>query len=226
MHLLLAEDEESLARGLRHLLEKSKYSVDIVFNGLDAWDYFRAGHYDAVILDIMMPGKNGIEVLKTIRQSGSSVPIMMLTAKAEIEDRVAGLESGADDYLPKPFATAEFLARVKALTRRSGSLICEDALHFGSVSLDRNTYELSAKTEKVRLNNKEFQLMELFFRHPHFVFSTEYLMDNIWGPDSEAYSDVVWTYIGFLRKKLKQIRADIQIRTVRGAGYSLEEAAC
>ena len=223
MRLLLAEDEESLAKGLKHLLEKNKYSVDIVFNGKDALDYFGISDYDAVILDIMMPGKNGIEVLKEIRNSGSAVPIMMLTAKAEIEDRVEGLESGADDYLPKPFATAEFLARVKALTRRSTGNFCSEKLTFGSVFLNRNTYELSCGGSTLKLNNKEYQLLELFFRQPHYVFSTEHLMDSIWGPDSETYSDVVWTYIGFVRKKLKQLEADIQIKTVRGAGYSLEE---
>ena len=226
MRILLAEDEESLARGLKHLLEKSKFSADIVFNGTDALDYFYTGSYDAVILDIMMPGKNGIEVLRDIRRSGSSVPIMMLTAKSEIEDRVAGLESGADDYLPKPFATAEFLARVKALTRRSGSDFHSEVLCFGSVSLDRNSYELSCGGRAERLNNKEYQLLELFFRHPHHVFSTEYLMAAIWGPDSDANSDVVWTYIGFIRKKLRQLDADIQIKTVRGAGYMLEELPC
>ena len=225
MRILLAEDEESLARGLKHLLEKSKFSTDIVFNGNDALDYFKAGDYDAVILDIMMPGKNGIDVLREIRRSGASVPVMMLTAKAEIEDRVLGLECGADDYLPKPFATAEFLARVKALTRRSGTFCC-DTLSFASVTLNRSTYELSCRGNTVRLNNKEFQLMELFFRHPHYVFSTDRLMSNIWGPDSDSYSDVVWTYIGFLRKKLKELDADIQIKTVRGAGYSLEEISC
>ena len=223
MHVLIAEDEESLARGLKHLLEKQKYSVDIVFNGADAWEYFRAGEYDAIVLDIMMPKKDGLQVLREIRESGSSVPIMLLTAKAEIEDRVKGLEYGADDYLPKPFATPEFVARVKALTRRSGSAFCGDVLRFGSVELNRSTYELSCRGEALKLNNKEFQMLELFFRHPHFVFSTEYLMSSIWGPDSEAYSDVVWTYIGYVRRKLKDIGADIEIRTVRGAGYSLED---
>ena len=225
MRILLAEDEISLAKGLKHLLEKAKYSVDIVFTGTDALDYFALFSYDAVILDIMMPGKNGLEVLREIRASGSSVPIMFLTAKAEVEDRVTGLEYGADDYLPKPFATAEFLARVKALTRRRG-VLSDDTLRFGSVVLNRSTYELTHAGTSVRLNNKEYQLLELFFLHPRFVFSTEHLMDSIWGPDSDAYSDVVWTYIGFIRKKLKQIQADIQIKTVRGAGYSLEELTC
>ena len=223
MRILIAEDEELLAKGLKHLLEKSKYSVDIVYNGLDAWEYFKVEKYDSIILDIMMPKMNGIEVLKKIRKAGSTVPIMMLSAKSEIEDRVEGLEGGADDYLPKPFATAEFLARVKALTRRSNSDFINNIMHFGSVTLNRNTYELSCNDTIVCLNNKEYQLLELFFRHPHFVFSTENLMDNVWGPDSEAYIDVVWAYISFIRKKLKEINADIQIKTIRGAGYSLEE---
>lgn len=225
MRVLIAEDEVELARGLKFLLEKSKFSVDVVGNGADALDYFHGSEYDAVVLDIMMPKMNGLEVLSRIRREGSAVPVMMLTAKAEIEDRVAGLEAGADDYLSKPFAGREFVARVKALVRRntgySGSI-----LSFGRVQLDCNCYELSCGKDKVRLNNKEFQLTELFFRHPHRVFSTDHLMDKVWGQDSEADMDVVWTYIGFVRRKLKGLNADIEIRTVRGAGYSLEEIKC
>ena len=178
-----------------------------------------------VVLDIMMPKKDGLEVLDCIRKGGSNVPVMMLTAKAEIEDRVAGLEAGADDYLPKPFASREFIARVKALSRRSGRY--EDLLlTFGDLRLDCNRYELTCGGETVRLNNKEFQLAELFLRHPHFVFSANHLMDRIWGQDSNADINVVWTYIGFVRRKLKTIGSHVEIRTVRGAGYSLEEVRC
>ena len=173
----------------------------------------------------MMPKMNGLEVLRSIRRTGANVPILMLTAKAEIEDRVAGLEAGADDYLPKPFASREFIARVKALSRRNTGY-AEQLLSFGDVKLDCNRYELICGKEKIRLNNKEFQLMELFMRHPHFVFSANHLMDRIWGQDSESDISVVWTYIGFIRKRLKQVNGGIEIRTVRGAGYSLEEAAC
>lgn len=225
MRILIAEDEVELAKGLKYLLEKNKFSVDIVHNGRDALDYFHVTPYDAVVLDIMMPKMNGLEVLETIRREKSGVPVMMLTAKAEVEDRVAGLEAGADDYLPKPFATREFIARVKALVRRNGSYT-DNILTFGNVQLDCNRYELSAGKEMVRLNNKEYQMMELFFRNPHLVFSSERIMDKVWGQDSEAGMDVVWTYVGFLRRKLKQLGADVEIKTVRGAGYLLEEIQC
>lgn len=225
MRILVAEDEVELARGLKFLLEKHKFSVDIVHNGEDALDYFHTAEYDTVVLDIMMPRLNGLEVLRSIRGEGSGVPVMMLTAKAEIEDRVEGLEAGADDYLPKPFSTREFIARVRALVRRNENYV-NPVLSFGNVRLDCSRYEMSRDTVSVRLNNKEYQLMELFFRHPHLVFSTERIMDRIWGQDSETGVDAVWTYIGFLRRKLKQLGGNIEIRTVRGAGYSLEEQKC
>lgn len=225
MRILIAEDEIELAKGLKFLLEKNKFSVDIVHNGVDALDYFHGVEYDAIVLDIMMPKMNGLEVLANIRKEKSAVPIMMLTAKAEVEDRVAGLDAGADDYLPKPFASKEFIARVKALVRRNSGYT-DNVLNFGNVRLDCNRYELSSGLEVVRLNNKEFQLTELFLRNPHHVFSTDYLMDKVWGQDSAADMDVVWTYIGFVRKKLKTLSADIEIKTVRGVGYSLEEIKC
>ncbi len=225
MRILIAEDEQELARGLKFLLEKNKFTVDTAFDGAQALDHFESMEYDVIVLDIMMPGVNGLEVLKRIRKTGSNVPIMMLTAKAEIEDRVEGLEAGADDYLPKPFASREFVARVKALSRRNMGYT-DSLLSFGGVELDCNRYELACGGETVRLNNKEFQLMELFMRHPHFVFSANHLMDRVWGQDSDADINVVWTYIGFIRKKLKQIGGDIEVKTVRGAGYSLEESRC
>lgn len=225
MRILIAEDEVSLAKGLKFLLEKNKFSVDIAHNGADALELFGCASYDAVLLDIMMPKISGLEVLAEIRKTGSSVPIMMLTAKSDVEDRVKGLNGGADDYLPKPFATSEFVARVRALTRRSMGYT-ECVLSFGNVRLDCNRYELSCGEASIRLNNKEFQLAEMFLRHPRFVFSAERLMDRIWGMDSLSDIDVVWTHIGFIRKKLKTIGADIEIRTIRGAGYSLEEIKC
>lgn len=225
MRVLIAEDELELAKGLKFLLEKNKFTVDTVYDGAEALAYFQGRAYDVVVLDIMMPKVNGLEVLRRIREMGSKVPILMLTAKAEIEDRVAGLEAGADDYLPKPFASREFIARVKALSRRNTGYT-DLCLTVGKVQLDCNRYELSCGAKTVRLNNKEFQLMELFMRNPRLVFSAAHLMDKIWGQDSEADMNVVWTYVGFIRKKLKQIDGDIEIRTVRGAGYSLEEAIC
>lgn len=225
MRILIAEDEIELAKGLKFLLEKSKFSVDVVHNGADAMDYFHSVDYDVIVLDIMMPKIDGLTVLTRIRREKSGIPVMMLTAKAEIEDRVAGLNAGADDYLPKPFSTREFIARVKALARRNAGYT-DAVLSLGNVQLDCNCYKLSCGTQTVRLNNKEYQLMELFLKHPHFVFSTDHLMDKVWGQDSEASIDVVWTYVGFIRKKLRQLDADIEIKTVRGAGYSLEENKC
>lgn len=221
MRILIAEDETELAKGLKFLLEKNMFTVDTVHDGAEALAYLRCRDYDVVILDIMMPKLDGLEVLRQIRATGSGIPVLMLTAKSEIEDRVAGLEAGADDYLPKPFASPEFIARVRALSRRNAGY-AEACLSFGNVKLDCNRYEMSCGREMVRLNNKEFQLMELFMRNPRFVFSSAHLMDKIWGQDSEADISVVWTYVGFLRRKLKELEANIEIRTARGAGYFLE----
>lgn len=225
MRILIAEDEVGIAKALKLILEKNRFSVDMVHNGTDALDYLLSVSYDAVVLDIMMPGLDGLEVLSRAREAGVSAPVLFLSAKAEVEDRVAGLDAGADDYLPKPFAMSEFISRVKALTRRSGSYVPE-LMRLGKTTLDLSGYTLAANGKTVRLSNKEFQLMELFMRNRGMVFSTEHLMDKVWGLDSDAEIDVVWTYIGFLRKKLKQIDADIEIKTIRGAGYALEETIC
>ena len=225
MRVLIAEDEVSTAKALKVLLEKSQFAVDIVHNGTDAWSYVSSGSYEVVVLDIMMPGMSGLEVLTKMRRAGNKTPVLMLTAKAEIEDRVAGLDAGADDYLPKPFATSELIARVRALGRRSEAY--SDTLQkLGNLTLDGNRYEMKVGDKSVNLTNKEYQLMELFISHPGFVFSTEHLMDKIWGLDSESEIDVVWTHIGFVRKKLRSLDADVEIKTIRGAGYSLEVTGC
>ena len=221
MKILIAEDEISTAKALKVILEKSKFSVDIVHNGNDAWDYIQAGPYEVIVLDIMMPGMNGLEVLAKLRANDIKTPVLMLTAKGELEDRVAGLDAGADDYLPKPFASAELIARVKALGRRS-EIYSDSVKQAGNLILDSNKYEMRVGSDSVSLTNKEYQLMELFILHPGFVFSTEHLMEKIWGLDSESYIDVVWTHIGFVRKKLKSLNANVEIKTIRGAGYSLE----
>lgn len=225
MRILIAEDELTIARALKVMLEKNKYAVDMVHNGLDALEYILAVRYDALVLDIMMPGMDGIQVLRAARSRGIATPALFLTAKAEIDDRVAGLDAGADDYLPKPFAAPEFLARVRALVRRSDSYAAP-ILRLGNLMLDCGQYTLASPMGTLRLNNKEYQLMELFMRHPRQVFSCEHLMEKIWGLDAEAGIDVVWTYIGFLRKKLKQLEATAELRTIRGAGYALEETGC
>ena len=225
MRILLAEDEESIARALKLMLEKNKYTVDLVFNGADALEHIMSAAYDALVLDIMMPGMDGIEVLTRARAGGITAPALFLTARGAVEDRVAGLDAGADDYLPKPFATSEFLARVRALVRRSGTY-APAVLSFGGAELDCNQYLLRANGGEVRLNNKEYQLMELFMRHPRQVFSTMRLMERVWELNSESDMDVVWTYIGFLRRKLRGLGADVEIKTIRGAGYVLERAEC
>lgn len=225
MRILIAEDEVEIARALKFLLEKNKFTVDIVHNGNDAWNYVRQMDYNVVVLDIMMPEIDGLEVLRRMRSQKMTVPVLLLTAKAEIEDRVTGLNAGADDYLPKPFAASELIARVKALSRRSMNY-SDSILREGNISLDCNCYELSANGRSVRLNNKEYQLMELFMSNPRRIFSTDHMMEKIWGNDSDAGMDVVWTYIGFLRKKLRELDADVKIKTIRGAGYSLERKVC
>ena len=225
MRILLAEDEISIARALKLMLEKNQYTVDMVHNGAEALDFIHSVPYDALVLDIMMPEMDGIELLTAVRKMGIKTPALFLTAKGEIEDRVAGLDAGADDYLPKPFATSEFLARVRALVRRSTAYV-PATLRFGGVELDGNRYILRSSSGELRLNNKEYQLMELFMRNPRQVFSTTLLMDKVWELGSEAEVDVVWTYIGFLRRKLRELNADIEIKTIRGAGYTLESLQC
>lgn len=221
MRILIADDEQGIAKALKVILEKNKFTVDAVFNGTDALDYIMSTPYDAIVLDIMMPGLDGLTVLSRAREAGIKTPVMLLTAKSEIADRVAGLECGADDYLPKPFAMGEFISRVRALTRRSGNY-APDVICVGGTSLDLSSYMLSSVGGSVRLNNKEFQLMELFMRNRGRVFSTDALMQKVWDLDTESETDVVWTYIGFLRKKLRQLDADVEIKTIRGAGYALE----
>ena len=225
MRVLIAEDEVATAKAIKLLLEKAKFSVDIVHNGIDAWDYVQAVNYEVIVLDIMMPGMSGLEVLAHIRASRISTPVLMLTAKAEVEDRVLGLESGADDYLPKPFATKELIARIKALGRRSESY-SDTVKAAGNLVLDGNRYEMRVGDQAVNLTNKEFQLMELFINHPGYVFSTDHLMEKIWGYETGSELDVVWTHIGYVRKKLRSLNANVEIRTIRGAGYALEVAEC
>lgn len=222
MRILIAEDEKEIAKALKIILERNRYSVDTVDNGGDALNYIESGNYDIAVLDIMMPVMDGISVLREVRNKRIPIPVLLLTAKSEVEDRVVGLNAGADDYLPKPFAINEFIARVNALSRRVAAYT-PDVIIFGNTSLDCTSYILSASKDSLKLNNKEFQMMEIFIRSPHAIFSADRLMDRIWGYDSESEIDAVWAYIAFLRKKLKAIGSDIEIRTARGAGYSLEE---
>ena len=221
MRLLLAEDEKSLARAVSAILEKNNFSVDVVHDGADALDWLRAGNYDGAVLDIMMPKMDGITVLKTIRAEGNMLPVLLLTAKSEIDDKVEGLDSGANDYLTKPFAAKELLARIRAMTR-TPTAQPSSVLQFGNLTLDRATFELKSPSGSYRLANKEFQMLETLMANPKTLVSTERFMEKIWGYDAEAEINVVWVYISYLRKKLAALNANVQIKATRNAGYSLE----
>ena len=224
MRLLLAEDEKMLSDALVAILEHNSYSVDAVYNGRDALDYLENGSYDGAVLDIMMPGMDGLSVLKKIRADGLTLPVLMLTAKSEIDDRVAGLDSGADDYLTKPFASKELLARIRSMTRRQPELQ-DTVLRFGTLGLDRAGFLLTGPDGSARLSNKEFQIMEMLMTNPGQVIPTERFLKRVWGYDSESEINVVWVYISGLRKKLVSLGTAVQIRAARGVGYSLEEPA-
>ncbi|MBO4419022.1 MAG: response regulator transcription factor [Oscillospiraceae bacterium] len=221
MRILLAEDEKALSKALVKIFEKNNYSVDAVFDGEDALAYLETGCYDVAVLDIMMPKKDGISVLKQIRAEGSKIPVLMLTAKSEIEDRVLGLDSGANDYLPKPFDTRELLARIRSISRTKSE--SDTKLSVGNIMLDRATFALSSPTGSFRLANKEYQMMEYLMVNPRRIISTDMFMEKIWGYDNEAEIHVVWVYISYLRKKLATLGANIQIKSTRNAGYSLED---
>jgi len=221
MRLLYAEDEKSLARAVSAILIRNNYSVDVVNDGEAALDYLETGNYDGAILDVMMPKMDGFEVLRRMRARGDSTPVLLLTAKAEIDDRVTGLDSGANDYLTKPFDSKELLARIRAMTRVL-SVQPDKTVSFGKVTLDCASYDLTGPGGSTKLAGKEFQMMEMLMRNPRTLVSTEAFMDRIWGYDSEAELNIVWVYISTLRKKLKGIEADIEIKARRGVGYYLE----
>lgn len=221
MKILLAEDERSMSNALKAILTKNNYSVDAVYDGEEAASYALHGDYDVIIMDIMMPKMNGIDSLKEIRKKGCTVPVIMLTAKSEIDDKVMGLDAGANDYLTKPFSSRELLARLRALTR-TPQVAADNTIRVGNLTLDRGSFELYTPSGKYRLAGKEFQMIELLMATPGMLISTEKFMDKIWGIDSEADISVVWTYISFLRKKLTALEADVQIKATRNAGYSLE----
>ena len=222
MRLLLAEDEKALSKALAAILERNNYSVDTVYDGEAALEYLAADNYDGVILDLMMPKKDGITVLRELRSRGSKIPVLILTAKSEVDDKVLGLDAGANDYLTKPFHSRELFARIRAMTRTQSSQT-SSLLRMGNITLDQRTYELSSPTGSYRLANREFQILELLMQNPGTLISAERLMEKIWGYDSEAEISVVWVYISYLRKKLTALGANIQIRATRNVGYCLEE---
>ena len=221
MRLLLAEDEEDLSKALVAVLKHNNYSVDAVYNGQDALDYLETENYDGAILDIMMPKMDGLTVLRKIREVGNSVPVILLTAKAEIDDRVAGLDCGADDYLTKPFSMKELLARIRAMTRRKAETT-DSVLTFEDISLDRSTYVLSSGNDAVRLASKEYQMLEMLMSNPKQIISVDQFIDRIWGFDSDTELNVVWVNISYLRKKLSSLNSCVSIKATRGLGYSLE----
>lgn len=225
MRILLAEDERSLSRAVVALLEKHNYSADAVYDGEEALDYLEAGNYDALILDIMMPKLDGLEVLRRLRAAGNPIPVLLLTARSEIEDKVTGLDTGANDYLTKPFSTEELMARIRAITRSQTGGQLTSRLSLGNITLDQTTFELSSPHGSFRLANKEYQMMELFLRNPRQIIPTERFLERIWGYDSEVEVSVVWVYISYLRKKLAALQADVEIRASRNLGYALEVRA-
>ena len=222
MRLLLAEDERSLSKAIVTILEKNNYSADAVYDGVEALEYLESGNYDGLILDIMMPRMDGLTVLKKLREKGNTIPVLMLTAKSEVDDKVQGLDMGANDYLTKPFATRELLARIRAMTRNQ-MVQPVSQLTMGNITLDQATFELSSPAGSFRLANKEYQMLEMMMRNPRQIISAERFMERVWGYDSEAEINVVWVYISYLRKKLAALHADIQIKASRNVGYSLEE---
>ena len=224
MRLLIAEDEAEMSRALCAVLKHNNYSVDAVDNGLDALDWGCSENYDGIILDIMMPGMNGLDVLRRLRQRGISTPVLLLTARGELDDKITGLDAGADDYLSKPFAMGELLARIRAMTRRRDSFT-PDRLSYGDLTLDRGGFELCCGESRVRLGNREFQMIELLMEGAGRVIPTETFMERIWGYDTEAEISVVWVYISYLRKKLASLGSGCEIRATRGVGYSLDTGA-
>ena len=224
MRLLIAEDDPKLLKSLVHIFETNHYVVDGVCDGSVAFDFASSDEYDGLILDIMMPGMDGITLLKKLRGKGITVPVLFLTARTEIDQRIEGLDAGADDYLPKPFSTGELLARVRAMLRRKAHFV-PDILTFGDLSLNRSTYELVCRNQSLALSGKEFQVMEILMQNPNSIVTAERLMVHIWGWDTNVDTSVLWVHISNIRKKLELLSAPVSIRFVRNAGYMLEASS-
>lgn len=221
MKILYAEDEIAMSEAVTDILTYHNFMVDAVYNGQDAIDYALNESYDAIILDVMMPRRDGLDVLKTLRKNGITVPILLLTAKSQIEDRIEGLDAGADDYLPKPFNMGELFARIRAMLRRRDNFT-PDILSFGDITLNQQNYELSCKGESVVLPKLEYRLMETFLLNQGVCLSTEMLFTKVWGYDTDAEIGVLWVYISYLRKKLTALNSSVEIKAKRNVGYTLE----
>lgn len=224
MRILIAEDDPKLRKSLVHIFEHNHYAVDSVDNGMDAFEFASTCAYDGLILDIMMPGIDGVTLLQKLRSNGVTTPALFLTARTEIHQRIEGLDAGADDYLPKPFATQELLARVRAMLRRKDTFT-PDLLTVGALTLNRSTYELQCGNNILSLSGKEFQVMEMLMLHPGQILTAEQIITHIWGWDTNVDTSVVWVHISNIRKKLDALGAPVSIRFVRNAGYLLEVTA-
>lgn len=224
MKILIVEDERDLMNALGAILEQNQYTVDKAYNGIDGEDFAKTGLYDAIILDIMLPGRDGLRVLRNLREEGISTPVLLLTARSEVEDKIKGLDTGADDYLTKPFNTGELMARIRALTRRKDEYT-GDVLTIGTTELDKNTHELTCGAASVKLSLKEYQILELLMINRKQIVAKERIIEKIWGYDCDAEYNAIEVYVSFIRKKIAAIRSDIQIKAVRGLGYSIEEQA-
>lgn len=223
MRILVIEDEVQLADAVSEILKRNKYFVDTVYDGADGLDYALTGVYDCILLDVMLPKMNGFEVLSNLRQEKISTPVIMLTAKSEVEDKITGLDGGADDYITKPFNTNELLARIRATTRRKGELVDDNCISFENLKLMKNSCSIAYGENDIKLSLKEFQIMELLISNPHRILPKERIIEKIWGYESDVEYNNIEVYISFLRKKLSTMCSDIQIKTARGIGYSLEK---
>ena len=222
MRILIVEDEAQLSEALGAILEKNNYIVDRVFDGESGLDYILSDIYDGVILDIMLPKLNGIEVLKKARKDGISTPIILLTAKGEVEDRILGLDCGADDYLPKPFYVEELMARIRALTRRKGEVQSDNLLSYGDITLNIGNLELSSKENSIKLTAKESGLLELLINRKDMISNKDDIISKLWGYESEAEHNNVEVYVSFLRRKLSYLKSKVAIKAIRNLGYILE----
>ena len=221
MRLLIVEDDPKLLKSLVHIFELNNYAVDGVDNGIDAFDFASSDEYDGMVLDVMIPGMDGMTLLKKLRANGITTPALFLTARTEIDQRIEGLDAGADDYLPKPFSTGELLARVRAMLRRKDNFT-PDMLTFGELSLNRCTYEIMYNGKCQALSGKEFQVMEMLMQNSNVIVTAEQLITHIWGWNTNVDTSVVWVHISNIRKKLETLSAPVSIKFVRNAGYILE----
>ncbi len=224
MNVLVVEDEKGLADALEQILEDSGYSVDVVYDGQSGLDYALSGIYDVMVLDVMLPKMDGFEIVRRMRQSANSTPVLFLTARTSLSDKVTGLDSGGDQYMTKPFQPEELLARIRAISRRKGEVVFEK-LEFGDLELNLDTCELRCGEKSVHLSFREFEVAKLFMSNPNQTFAKDQILLKVWGVDSEVADNSVEAYVSFLRKKLKYLKTNVEIATLRMLGYRMQEKA-